>query len=457
MKLLFILLSISILTSAPNTQQANISVQVKNLNTGATVESHRPNNVVPPASVMKLLTTGCALELLGPSFRFATYLEYTGTLKNGVLDGNLYIRGEGDPSLGDKGNRAFLQKWTRAIRNAGIREIKGEVIADMSAFDADATNPAWIWEDCGNYYAPGVFAVNYYGNTMNITLKSGPIGTIANVIGTEPKVAELRIINHIRCTDITHDGAFVHGLPYSQERYLCGSVPSNLGTFGVKGDLPNPGLLLAQHLTESLRNAGIVVRNEASYIAEPAKPTRTPIYTHYSDSLGAIIAETNIHSNNLYAESIFRHLGLRFGQPGTINNSCRVISEFWQKRGVSMAGTLIKDGCGLAPQDAVSAETFVQLLTYMSKSPDFDVWFASLPISGETGTLRSLGAKTCIHGKVHAKSGTISGTKNFAGYMDLPNGERLVFAILINSAQGKARLVQTVIEKYLIDVYQSYQ
>lgn len=122
-----------------------------------------------------------------------------------------------------------------------------------------------------------------------------------------------------------------------------------------------------------------------------------------------------------------------------------------------MAGTLIKDGCGLAPQDAVSAETFVQLLTYMSKSPDFDVWFASLPISGETGTLRSLGAKTCIQGKVHAKSGTISGTKNFAGYMDLPNGERLVFAILINSAQGKARRVQTVIEKYLIDVYQSYQ
>ena len=456
---LSILLSVNFLTSHPLTGQANMSVYVQNMTTGEVIDSYRENHVVPPASVMKLLTTAAALETMGPGFRFPTIIEYTGTIENGTLHGDLYVRGGCDPSLGWKGRTAFLDQWVKAIQKAGIQRIDGGVIADMTMLDGEAQNPNWLCEDAGNYYAPGIFSLNYLGNTMNIVLKSGEVGSTAAVVKTEPEVRGLRWINHVRCEKITYDGAFVTGLPYSNERYLTGAVPSNLGTFGVKGDLPNPGLLLVQHLQARLAAAGITVKREANYIADynPLTPPRTELYTHYSEPLSEIIKETNINSNNLYAEALFRYLGTRYTLPGTIHNSQDLLRDYWRRRGVSVQNAIIKDGCGLAPQDAVSAKAFVQLLSIMSKSPNKEAWIASLPISGKTGTLKSLCPNTPLEGRIHAKSGTIAGTKNFAGYIDMPNGDTWVFAILINSAPGKARNIQTVIQQYLLDVYKHHQ
>ncbi len=431
-----------------------MSVLVQNMRTGEVIDSYRADKVVPPASVMKLLTTGAALEILGPGFRFPTLLEYSGTIEQGVLQGDLYIHGGCDPSLGWKGNTAFLDRWVKAIQDAGIRRIDGAVIADMTMLDGEAQNPSWLCEDAGNYYAPGIFALNYYGNTMNIVLQSGEPGSVAKVVKTEPAVEDICFINRIRCGKISYDGAFVSGLPYSRERYLTGAVPSNLGTFGVKGDLPNPGLLLARHLTKRLRDAGIAVLRDANYIADynPLTPARTELYIHYSAPLEQIIQETNVNSNNLYAESLFRYLGTRYTLPGTIHNSQDLLRDYWRRRGVSIQNAIIKDGCGLAPQDAVSAKTFVQLLTIMARSNNREAWMNSLPVSGQSGTLKSLCPQTALEGRIHAKSGTIAGTKNFAGYIDMPNGETWVFAILINSAPGKARNVQTVIQQYLLQL-----
>lgn len=435
-----------------------MSVLVQNLTTGEVIDSYREDKVVPPASVMKLLTTAACLETMGPGFRFPTILEYTGTIDGGVLHGDLYIRGGCDPSLGWKGRTAFLNQWVKAVKAAGISRIDGAVIADMTMLDGEAQNPAWLCEDAGNYYAPGIFALNYYGNTMNIVLKSGEPGSVATVVGTEPQVEDIVFINRVRCDKIQYDGAFVSGIPYSRERYLTGAVPSNLGTFGVKGDLPNPGLLLARHLTQRLRESGVAVKRDANYLPDynPLTPPRHELYIHYSEPLSEIIKETNVNSNNLYAEALFRYLGTRYTLPGTIHNSQDLLRDYWRRRGVAVQNAIIKDGCGLAPQDAVSAKAFVQLLTIMRNSPNADYWMASLPVSGKTGTLTSLCPGTPLEGRIHAKSGTIAGTKNFAGYIDMPNGDTWVFAILINSAPGKARNIQHVIQQYLLDVYKSH-
>lgn len=436
-----------------------MSVLIQNLNTGEVIDSYRPDHVVPPASVMKLLTTGAALEMLGPGFRFPTVLEYNGIIENGTLKGDLYIRGGCDPSLGWKGRTAFMDKWIKAIKAAGIQRIDGGIIADMTMLDGEAQNPNWLCEDAGNYYAPGIFSLNYYGNTMNIVLKSGEPGSVASVVKTEPAVEDVYFINHVRCDKINYDGAFVSGLPYSRERYLTGVVPSNLGTFGVKGDLPNPGLLLARHLTSRLREAGVSIKRDATYIADyhPLMPPRNELYIHYSEPLSELLKETNINSNNLYAEALFRYLGTRYTLPGSIHNSQDFLRDYWRRRGVTILNAIIKDGCGLAPQDAVSAKTFVQLLTIMSRSENKDAWMASLPVSGQTGTLKTLCPGTELEGRIHAKSGTIAGTKNFAGYIDMPNGDTWVFAILINSAPGKAKNIQTVIQQYLLDVYSAHK
>ena len=214
-----------------------MSVLVQNMTTGEVIDSYREDHVVPPASVMKLLTTAAALETLGPGFRFPTILEYNGTIENGVLHGDLYIRGGCDPSLGWKGRTAFLDKWVKALQAAGINRIEGAVIADMTMLDGEAQNPNWLCEDAGNYYAPGIFALNYYGNTMNIVLQSGEPGSIAKVIKTEPAVEDVYFINHIRCDKITYDGAFVSGLPYSLIVALisfAGTPPDLLSPYFLK-------------------------------------------------------------------------------------------------------------------------------------------------------------------------------------------------------------------------------
>lgn len=452
--LVSILLSINFLTTHPITGQANMSVLVQNMTTGEVIDEYRSDKVVPPASVMKLLTTAACLETMGPGFRFPTILEYTGSIEGGVLYGDLYVHGGCDPSLGWQGKTAFFTQWIKAVRAAGIKRIEGAVIADMTMLDGEAQNPGWLCEDAGNYYAPGIFALNYYGNTMNIVLKSGEPGTVATVMKTEPQVEDIRFINRVRCDRIQYDGAFVSGLPYSNERYLTGAVPSNLGTFGVKGDLPNPGLLLARHFTAKLREAGIAVAREADYLPDynPLLPKRHELYIHYSEPLSELIKETNINSNNLYAEALFRYLGTRYTLPGTIHNSQDLLRDYWRRRGVAVQNAIIKDGCGLAPQDAISAKAFVQLLTIMSRSKNQEAWIASLPVSGKTGTLKSLCPGTALEGRIHAKSGTIAGTKNFAGYIDMPNGDTWVFAILINSAPGKAKNIQYVIQQYLLDL-----
>ena len=437
-------------------QNANVGVYIKNLNTGKVIEAYRSNNVVPPASTIKLLTTATALEIYGSGHRFETVLEYSGYIRNGVLNGNLYIKGYGDPTLGNlKDGTGFMKQWTNAVKEAGISKIEGGVVADISFFDGNALNPAWLWEDAGNYYAPGIFALSYLDNTMNIVLRSGAAGSVAEVLYIVPEVPNLQIENHIRCTQTEEDGAYVSGGPYHNFRYLTGSVPSNRGTFGVKGDIPNPGLLLAMHFTDALRKNGIETRDAAAYRSENDLIPRQRIYTHRSDTLGAIVSETNMRSVNLYAESIYRTFAQRISVPCTLNNSENFVRNFWRQRGVDLSSAIIKDGCGLAPQDAMSAETFVQLLTYMSRSREFEAFYKSLPVSGESGTLRGFLAGGVLKGRVHAKSGTISGTKNYAGYIDMPNGERWAFAILINSATGKARNIGPAIEKYLTDVYRA--
>ena len=137
------------------TRNSNITLLVKNITTDKVIASYRPNVVVPPASTMKLLTTATALELYGGNYRFETYLESDGELKDGELKGNLYVRGTGDPTLGSQkvGNQMFLYKWAQQMVRLGIKKISGSVVADMSFFDGEATNPGWIWEDIGNYYA----------------------------------------------------------------------------------------------------------------------------------------------------------------------------------------------------------------------------------------------------------------------------------------------------------------
>ena len=452
-----LLLILSILTTHPNTKDANIGVLICDYQTGDTIEAYRADAVIPPASTIKLLTTATILEIWGADYRIETPIRYSGYIKDSTLHGNLYIEGKGDPTLGSRyiGDQAFLQKWTEEVRKAGICSIAGDVVADASYFDLTATNPAWLWEDIGNYYAPGIAALAYMDNTMTYTLESGVYGSKAKVISTYPEAKDMLYDSYVQCANINYDGAYVHGVAFNNYRYLTGKIPSNRGSFSVRGDLPNPPLALASDFVKTLTDSGIRVAGKADFIREKGQTNnaRKTLFVHYSETLGEIIRHTNHKSDNLYAEMLFRILAYRKGIPCTIKHSTAFIKEYWERKGLDLSNARILDGCGLAPQDAVSSAMLVDLLQYMYESKHKDAFVASLPCSGESGTLKSFLKNTELHGKVCAKSGTIGGTKNFAGYIYLPDGRIWVFAIMVNSASCKASRIQSIIEEYLLDVY----
>lgn len=435
-------------------QNANISLLVKNTTTNATVCEYHSKNSVVPASTMKLVTTATALELLGADFRFQTKLEVDGKVTSeGVLNGNLYIRGGGDPTLGSEklGDTTFLTKWVDVIKSRGIRKINGRVIADAGLFDDEGVNPKWTWEDMGNYYAAGIYGISYLDNTYRLVLRSGSVGTTPTVLRVVPEIASLKIDNRLMSSSISFDSAYFYGAPHSNFRSVTGEIPANRAEFVTKGDIPNPALLLAQHFTNRLVRNGVAVRDLPTDIVGSTSE-RTTIYTQDSPPLSEIITETNVHSNNFFAENVFKYLALQNKAVATNAEAVQVIKAFWNSKGLSVDQLFMYDGSGLSPSDAVSAQFFVELLSYMqTKSVNKDVFFRSLPVAGENGTLKSFLQRTPLQGRVHAKSGTISRVKSYAGYID-NKGKQLVFALLINNPNGSSKAVTKKMEEFLLQL-----
>jgi len=435
-------------------ENANISLLVNDLKTNETLYQFRPKCSTIPASTMKVVTTTTALELLGPDFHFQTTLEIDGKVNgDSVLFGNLFIRGGGDPTLGSShiGDADFLTKWAAAVKQAGIRKIKGRIIADSGLYDSEGINPRWTWEDIGNYYAAGSYGISYLDNTYGLVLRSGKVGSTPEILRTIPEIPALTFDNFLLSTNISFDSAYFSGAPHSNIRSITGEIPANRSTFTIKGDIPNPGLLLAHHLHEKLVKSGISIWETPTDKVAPTNKRRI-IYTQNSPPLSEIVKETNVKSNNHYAEQIFRYLALQNKPVATSDGAVQVIKSFWKSKGLPVEQLFMFDGSGLSPVDAVSAQFFVDILTYMrTKSTNQTAFLNSLPVSGESGTLSSFLERTPLQGKVRAKSGTISRVKCYAGYIDL-KGKSYVFAIMVNNAAGSTKAVTKKIEEFLLAI-----
>ncbi|MDP4239076.1 MAG: D-alanyl-D-alanine carboxypeptidase/D-alanyl-D-alanine-endopeptidase [Bacteroidota bacterium] len=463
-KLVFPLLLLSLLSVAGNPVDdfvnnpllvnANVSLLVKDLATNKTICQFRPNNSTIPASTMKLVTTATALELLGPNFCFETKLEIDGTISaKGELDGNLYIRGGGDPTLASEhmGDPDFLTKWVEEVKKTGIRKINGQIIADGSLYDNQGVNSKWTWEDIGNYYAAGAYGISYMDNTYQLVLRSGVVGSTPEILRVVPEIPALTFENQLKSTEIAFDSAYFYGAPHSYLRSIHGEIPANRLEYIIKGDIPNPGLLLAEHFQRKLIESGISINQLPSDVVSMGTGRRV-ILVQKSPPLSDIIRETNVHSNNGYAEQIFRYLALTKNKVASTNGALQVVRAFWKAKGLPVEQLFMYDGCGLSPEDAVSSQFLVDLLIYMQTiSQNKEYFFNSLPVSGKSGTLTSFLAKTALQGKVHAKSGTISRVKCYAGYIE-GDGKNYVFSILVNNPNGSSKSVVRKIEKFLLEL-----
>lgn len=451
------------LLRAPYMRGATLALGVREVETGRMVYACRPETEVTPASVMKTVTTAAALELLGEGYVFPTTLEYDGKIVNGVLEGNLYIRGSGDPTLGSRHVEGkptdFLLPWFRAVQAAGIRAIRGAVIADEGCFDSEGTGWKWVNEDLGSYYGAGSYGINVFDNNYRLILRTGAAGSRPEVVKTEPKM-NLTFHNHLECSAAREAEYYISGAPFSRERYIYGVVPPGKEAYVLKGDIPDPALYLADYFTAYLKKQGIGVRQPPSCrrIREREGTwkgsERTEIVTTSSPPLRRIVRIVNEVSQNLYADVLLKTLGNRFVPAdsearNSFEKGTDAVTACWKERGLDVSSLWMYDGSGLAVTDKLTAAFLTDLLVYMRREgASGDAFYESLPLAGREGSVRNFLKGTSLEGRARLKSGSMSRVKSYAGYVKC--GEKKYAVVLVvNNYACEGREMTKAIEQLL--------
>ncbi len=428
-------------------QTASLGVSVISLDSAETLVSYHSQQSLATASTLKAITTASALLLLGEDYRFATTLEHDGTLEKGVLKGNLYIRGSGDPYLGSKElsstswETLFAQWGNRLKTTHGITRIEGDIVADPTLFGSQLAADTWSWEDMGNYYGTGASGLNINQNEYKLYFKpAAVVGGTAQVLRSEPPMDDLTFINEMKTgAKNSGDNGYIYGVHYSNIRHLRGSIPADSAEFSIKGSMPNPALFCAKAFLSSLKTQNVPVNGIARMLDAPSDTKREVLHTHYSHTLAEMVIPTNFKSINLNTEAFLKAMGAAKEGIGTHQTGTQAVKALWEERGVNLKGFFMEDGSGLSRFNAVTPDQMTAILRKMSKTSAFPAFKKSLPIFGESGTLERIGKGSFASGKIYAKSGYIRRVRGYVGYVTTLSGKELAFAILVNNYDASYR------------------
>jgi len=452
---------ISAFTKANNLKSANISIDVRDLTTNQSLAAYQADKSLSPASSVKLFITAIALDKLGKDFKYKTELRHDGTAEKGKLNGNLYIVGSGDPTLGSDQLPSglhlnqLLEKFCISLQEKEMTSINGNIIADASCFDSAVIPPTWPWIDLGNYYACGTHGLNVHENFYYLTIDQTPkISARPDCCGTDPNIPELNFNNELlTAAPNSGDNAYIYGAPYTFTRFIRGTIPAGNGTFIIKGSIPDPPLLMAQLLKKSLGQYYLSATGNAQTTFLKSQKTY-PIMTHESPSLLEIVRRTNLKSVNLYAEALLKTLGKEFKYEGSFKKGLEYVAEYLKQKGCNTDGLFLMDGSGLSPNNGVSASHFTQLLKIIFDNKSlYDNFKSTLPISGQTGTMKHLLKNSPATGKLYVKSGSMERVRSYTGFASTQSGKTVGFSIIVNNYQGSARPLVKEIEKLMLEIY----
>ena len=449
----------------PDFKTAGFAFYAIDVNSDEVISKLNMDMALKPASTLKLVSTATILELYGPEYKFETTLAYTGEIdsNHNVLNGDIIIKGGGDPTLGSKyfestKEKQFLFDWVASISELGIDSISGSVIADARAFSWDIVPPTWAWLDMGNYYCAGACGLTVYDNYYTIFFNTGDqIGETVEISGITPRIPNLIFDNKITADSIAYDNGYIFGSPYSSERYLRGQLPVSRKNFAIKGSIPDPAHFVALELDSMLVQSNIKIAHSATTVRQLYKGVDFKmiesqiLFTTRSVKVADIITQTNTHSINLFAEHCLIQSGIKLGASPETDSSVDSLMSFWANKGMDTHGMNMFDGSGLSHYNTISPHQMVYLLNYMKdESNYFDVFYNSMAIAGETGTLKNMFKGSVAEGKLRAKSGTVNRAKAYAGYVTSKSGREIAFSMVVNnfscsSSEARAKLEQLMI------------
>lgn len=426
----------------------DIALMVYDLTNDTTLYAYREKIMCRPASVQKVITSVTALSSLGADYKFRTTLRTQGSIsKDSVLNGNLYLVGGLDPALTEH----ELRSMVASLKKAGVKRISGTLYADVSAMDSTYWATGWCWDDAPASFQPYISPLMVHQGFVGIEVKPTSKGQ-APVVNIYPVNSYIKVVNKARTQDntlgpltITRD--WMHN---DNTIIIEGNCKRRQSTdLSVVGSADFTFALLRQYLDEAGISYGKYDWGTCPVIARDLAEV-----TH---DLPSIVKEALKESNNLFAEAMFLQTG-RLQQPKEV--SFKVAAKYLQnfvsrKFGMFSASYNIVDGCGLSQYDLCSPQFMVDMLSLIYKDNElFPILYKSMPISGVDGTLKTrMNDKTTIN-KVHAKTGSLTGTCTLAGYIRTADGRDLAFCIMNEGAvkMAPSRKVQDQICKVLCEL-----
>lgn len=435
----------------PDYKNATVGMHVIDIKSGESLYSLNAEQLMIPASTLKLVTSATALELLGAGYRFQTKIGYTGNIRNEELNGDLVIIGGGDPTLGSEYfedyyfKPDFLENWVREIRNAGIEKINGDLFVDLSLYDSEINPPTWVWEDIGNYYGAGSSALTVYDNLFRISFRSpAQPGRKTDIISVSPEIDGMTLENEVVSANIKYDQAYVFGSPIDKNRVVRGAIPKGRTEFTIKAAMPNPERVLADELLKKLAEAGVSFSGNVR-TKNVAKRNMHILFIQQSPPLEEIVKVLNFESVNLFAEHLVRQIAAEATGTGSREKGIHLIKEFWDLHGLDKEDWFMEDGSGLSHFNAISPQQITQLLEFMyTKSQSRNAFLNSLASTGE-GTLIYWDRNKFPGNSLQAKSGSMTRVRCYAGYLDTDSGKKVAFSIMVNHFAGAhAKLIHEI-------------
>jgi D-alanyl-D-alanine carboxypeptidase/D-alanyl-D-alanine-endopeptidase (penicillin-binding protein 4) len=428
---------------------------VRDAQTGETLYDRLGDHRFTPASNTKFLTSTAAMSVLGPDYRFTTDVLSSGDKVGSVLAGDLYLRGNGDPTA----LAADYDTLAAALKAQGIKTVMGNLVGDDTYFDDDRLGRAWSWDDEGAYYSQEASALTLAPDTDydngNIVVVAGPganPGDKPVFTITPPAAAKyVTVVNNGQT--VANGGNDTLGISrehHSNTIVISGTVPADGGTTTEWIAVRDPAGYATTVFREALAAQGIKVVGHTTWgTATPA--SARVLAAHQSMTLGELLIPFLKLSNNGHAEALTKAVGHKVSGEGTWGAGLAAIKAYATAHGMNAATFRQSDGSGLSRFDLIPPDQLTNLLISVRAEPWFDTWYNALPIAGNAdrftgGTLRNRMRNTPAANNVHGKTGSLTGVSALSGYVTTADGRKLVFSVIENNYLASASSVRAQIE-----------
>ena len=436
---------------------------------GETLVDIRGRDPLKPASNMKILTTAAALHWLGAGHEYETTLSSRAPLENGRIVGNVVVKGTGDPNISGRFRQgdptAIFRDWARKLREAGLRRIEGDLVADDTYFDNARLPPTWDPNQEETWYSAQVSALSLNDNCLDVTVKPGGApGARAKTLLVPPS-GVISLTEKVRTSSGRSARVVVHRKRGTNEISVSGEIGQGAPPWSGNVTIHDPALFFVASLEGVFESEGIEVAGKPRKLERPGGGTPAPlepgpryVLLRHVSTLAEDLPIINKRSQNLHAEILLKALGARVGGDGSLSGGEKALRAYLEDRKVEIGDLVVGDGSGLSHANRVSARLLASVLDERRRNgKDFELFLASLPVAGEDGTLDDrFRTFPALRGKVHAKTGYIHGVSCLSGYVK--RGTRVwSFSVLVNGLRGGAAGAKALQEKVTERMYASME